>query len=108
VADFTATVAGSAGFRPLRVVTDANVFTRTAWIDRFSLASEADLVNLFWSPKIVEEASRVRLWIWIKKELRAGHLPSGGSAWKALWARYSEDAHAWFTRVSPWFQAIED
>lgn len=63
---------------------------------------------MYWSPKTLEEIGRVRLWIWIKKALRTGSLPEGSSAWKALWARYSEEAHRWFARVSPVCQVIED
>ena len=65
-------------------------------------------IELFWAPKILEEVGRVRLWIWIKKALRRGPAPAGSSAWKALWSRYSEEAHSWFARISPLVQVIED
>src|SRR4051794_13962924 len=58
-------------FRPLRVVPDANVFTGRAWVDWLLEESEARRIDLYWSPKIIEELSRVRLWIWIKQTFRS-------------------------------------
>ena len=96
------------GFRPLRVVPDANAFTGYAWVERFIRESERGRIQLFWSPKILEEVGRVRLWIWIKRALRREPPPAGSSAWKALWGRYSDEAHSWFARLSPLVQVIED
>jgi hypothetical protein len=92
----------------LRVVPDANAFTGYAWVDRFIRESERGRIQIFWSPKILEEVGRVRLWIWIKRVLRDEPTPTGSSAWKALWERYSEEAHSWFARISPLVQVIED
>ena len=50
----------------------------------------------------------MRLWIWIKRMFRDSSLPRGSSGWKSLWSRYSDDAHAWFARVSPHVQVIDD
>jgi len=95
-------------FRSLRVVPDANTYTRGDWVERLILEAEAERIRLYWSPKVVEEASRMRLWIWIKKSFRATQPPQRSSGWKALWAQYSEEAHRWFGRVSRVTQAIED
>jgi hypothetical protein len=94
--------------RPLRVVSDANIFTGRSWVERLIRESEGGRVHLYWSPKILEEVGRTRLWIWIKKAFRQEAPPSGSSGWKALWARYSEEAHAWFARISPLIRATED
>src|SRR5688500_9315634 len=56
----------------------------------------------------IEEVGRVRLWVWIRKALRTDGLPVGSSAWKAVWARYSDEAHRWFSRVSLVCEVIED
>jgi hypothetical protein len=89
-------------------VPDANFFTGYVWVERLLIDVQRDRIRLFWSPKIVEEVARVRLWIWIKKAFRRNRPPTGSSGWKALWVRYSEDAHAWFARVSPHIRVIED
>jgi hypothetical protein len=65
-------------------------------------------ISLYWSPKVAEEVGRVRLWIWLKKALRSERLPRGSAGWKRLWSRYSSEAHAWFARVNPLVQVIED
>jgi hypothetical protein len=44
----------------------------------------------------------------MKRALLAGGLPEGSSAWEALWARYSDEAHRWFARMSPLCRVIED
>lgn len=97
-----------AAFRPLGIVPDANVFTERAWVDRLIEEAEADHIRLYWSPKTLEEVGRVRLWIWMRRSLRRDGLPVGSSAWKALWARYSEEAHQWFDRVSAVCEVVED
>jgi hypothetical protein len=101
--------AGAASsLRPLGVVPDANVFTRQSWVDRLVGEAREGRVRLYWSPKIVEEMARVRLWIWVKRELRGSPPPAGSRAWKLWWGRYSAEAHAWFARVSPLASVVED
>jgi hypothetical protein len=89
-------------------VPDANAFTGATWVDRYIDESKAGHVRLFWSPKILEEVGRVRLWIWLRRAFRESPVPQGSSAWKTLWARYSEEAHTWFARVSLICEVIED
>jgi hypothetical protein len=108
VSDPSSSTHSRAGFRPLGIVPDANVFTERVWVDRLIDEAQAGRIRVYWSPKTIEEVGRVRFWIWIKKALRMGHLPVGSSAWKALWARYSEEAHRWFARVSAVCEVIED
>jgi hypothetical protein len=84
------------------------MFTRGNWVDWLITESAADRLHLYWSPKVIEEASRVRLWIWLKRELRADSSSFGSSGWKRLWRRYSEETHAWFARLSPHIRVIED
>jgi hypothetical protein len=94
--------------RALRIAPDANVFTDYAYTERLRQEAQRGLVQIFWSPKTLEEGGRVRLWIWIKRTLRREPPPTGSARWKALWARYSEEAHAWFARLSPLVQVVED
>jgi hypothetical protein len=98
----------SAPLRPLGVVPDANVFTRQVWVDRLVAEANEGRIRLYWSPKTVEEVGRVRLWIWVKRELRVNPPPAGSRAWKLWWRRYSAEAHAWFARVSPLASVVED
>ena len=98
----------SPNIRPLLVVPDANIFTGYAWTEQLLVEAQRGRVQLYWSPKILEEVGRVRLWIWIKKALRREQVPTGSSAWKALWRRYSEEAHAWFSRVNPHIHVVDD
>src|SRR5690349_10583415 len=84
------------------------MFTRGNWVSWLIMESAADRLQPYWSPKVIEEASRVRLWIWLKRELRADSSSLGSSGWKRLWRRYSEETHAWFARLSPHIRVIED
>jgi len=95
-------------FRPLLVVPDANVLTGFAWTEHLLVEAQRGRVKLYWSPKILEETGRVRLWIWIKRTFRRSQPPTGSSGWKALWTRYSQEAHIWFSRVSPHIHVIDD
>ena len=94
--------------RPLLVVPDANVFTGYEWTEQLLTETQQGRIQLFWSPKIVEEMGRVRFWIWVKRTFQRNQSPTGSAGWKALWSRYSEEAHAWFDRVSPHLQVIDD
>jgi len=94
--------------RPIKVAPDANIFTFEPWVERLKRGAERGRVRLYWSPKTVEEVGRVRLWIWIKRVLRTSPAPTGSSAWKALWERYSGEAHLWFAEISPLIEVAED
>jgi len=71
------------------------------WLDPIVLSAQAGYVVPIWSPCIIAEANRVLTWLWIRRQ------PPGLSTTAAK-RTLSEDAHRWFSRVSPVFESVDD
>ncbi len=87
--------------RPLRAVVDSCVFARRDWIEPIVLAARAGYVVPIWSPCIIEEASRLLTWLWLKKH-------AGDSLSESVRRRHSREAHKWFGVMTAVFQVVDD
>lgn len=83
-----------------RVVVDANVFAHTRWMRAIVQSARAGHITLLWSPAIITEASRVRLWVRIRRS--DGNL---NNAWKC---EAFDEAHRWFEIMTAVFHVVED
>ena len=63
-------------------------------------SAEAGHIVLLWSPSIINEASKVLLWIWLQK--RGGHITS------MLKREAFDVARRWFLRMTTVFHVVED
>lgn len=83
-----------------RLVVDANVFAHRAWIAPLMAEADAGRLELYWSPRIIAEASRVLAWIWLRKR--------GGDMSSTARRELSDVAHRWFDTMTGVFRVVED
>ena len=84
----------------LRAIVDANVFAHRRWMEPLVASARARHLELYWSPRIIAESSRVLAWLWLRK--RAGDF--SGRARREL----SNVANRWFEKMSAAFSVAED